>query len=817
MTKTSGFGNYFPRIIAANTQRMALSRILRLFIILSVALLVFFFLVPLVASQNPTQSVLLIDIPGVNWTGEARESDWGTLLSPDKITIYIRHRGPGLDRWSPPAGADAIVITLPDQWDERSAGSVLLPAINETFAKGKDVHVIVGKNITLSGHLLPLTGSDQEDHWAAKVTEYILKHKPSNFIAVLAEHSRGTVTNDHITDFGGISYIIIASPRGDQSLGFISRIPASIKVDIITGIWDAPSWRWRERLSDIVSSNLNVRIIQLQDFSLWTTTHSRLQNTQYNGIWKIITADGETVIQGTLEQILEFPERQKGSIAVTPYPSASTPPAGMPTAQGILPPPPTPGSPQPSPGGVDFASVDLRYLTEHDDLVGVAFRAVPAQEGTGVGLAQALDLAWNSFFIWLALPSDKFWVNLNPNEPHRVVDPELGRTDVGRIMLQADFEMKKTVAKLIHPDSETGKLFWDQLYGYAARQQLNRLCFSFRQWILPGNVVVYADANEVYVVTATLSVELESDYQKTHKTDTTAATACPPDVDPALQAQAEDLFRKIILPELIRQVNTAPEYRDIRTIFHSRIVAEWYRTQHRDNARAFVDILGSGDVKDWYSITPWDPQTLFEAYVQSVTNGEFNITRQTQVIEGNQIITSKRTYFYGGVDFTKIEMETIDYSTLVASKPDVLREIFEAIFNWFGALREDEIWLGELYETSQREKGGGGGEPQWPLPLLTPGIQISAAPPMTAIAPGGRPPQFSTETQSDTAPQVIAIAPGSQPPQFSMETRNGTALPVTASATPTPPGGSIAPPCGIGALAVILFVWTGWIITRRYS
>jgi hypothetical protein len=58
---------------------------------------------------------------------------------------------------------------------------------------------------------------------------------------------------------------------------------------------------------------------------------------------------------------------------------------------------------------------------------------VPKQE-----LEHATKDLMNYFFIGLALPNDKFWVNLRPDSPDNIIDPLLAKTDIGRILLEAD-------------------------------------------------------------------------------------------------------------------------------------------------------------------------------------------------------------------------------------------------------------------------------------------------------------------------------------------------------------------------------------------
>ncbi|MFD1051006.1 hypothetical protein ACFQ1S_38490, partial [Kibdelosporangium lantanae] len=112
----------------------------------------------------------------------------------------------------------------------------------------------------------------------------------------------------------------------------------------------------------------------------------------------------------------------------------------------------------------------------------------------------------DAFFVWLSLPPSTFWVNLNPTEPDRIVDARLGTTDVGRILLEADFRMKKVVGRLLHPDSDTGKQFW------AAGDMTTQNCVDMRQWIVPKPASVYEDDGGLYIVDAPLEVKMETQY-----------------------------------------------------------------------------------------------------------------------------------------------------------------------------------------------------------------------------------------------------------------------------------------------------------------
>ena len=68
------------------------------------------------------------------------------------------------------------------------------------------------------------------------------------------------------------------------------------------------------------------------------------------------------------------------------------------------------------------------------------------------------------FFIGLALPNEKFWVNLRPDSPDNILDSDLEKTDIGRIFLEADLQLKKDTSSFTSPQTQEGKAYWDKLY-----------------------------------------------------------------------------------------------------------------------------------------------------------------------------------------------------------------------------------------------------------------------------------------------------------------------------------------------------------------
>ncbi|MGW6840807.1 hypothetical protein [Streptomyces sp. NPDC054958] len=66
-----------------------------------------------------------------------------------------------------------------------------------------------------------------------------------------------------------------------------------------------------------------------------------------------------------------------------------------------------------------------------------AFRAdASPADHVSFGGRRTAQLASDSFFVRTELPPPALSVNLNPDEPDRIIDEKFGRTDVGRVLLE---------------------------------------------------------------------------------------------------------------------------------------------------------------------------------------------------------------------------------------------------------------------------------------------------------------------------------------------------------------------------------------------
>src|SRR3989338_3279716 len=121
----------------------------------------------------------------------------------------------------------------------------------------------------------------------------------------------------------------------------------------------------------------------------------------------------------------------------------------------------------------------------------------------------------NYFFIGISLPNDKFWVNLRPDAEDNIIDPALDQTDIGRIMLESDLQLKKDTARFTSPETPEGKKYWDKLYQKAGEifsSENITIPSLTRPGIVPDEIIIRETQDSAYIYKATLKVMLEQDY-----------------------------------------------------------------------------------------------------------------------------------------------------------------------------------------------------------------------------------------------------------------------------------------------------------------
>jgi len=345
------------------------------------------------------------------------------------------------------------------------------------------------------------------------------------------------------------------------------------------------------------------------------------------------------------------------------------------------------------PGGIDFSTLELRHVADTGKRgLRYSFRGQPSdtEADPSVGL-QTASQASDAFFTWLALPPQTHWVNLNPNEPDRIFDAQFGRTDAGRILLEADLAMKKSLARAMHPDTPTGAAFWQEFDALYDNRPDGNYCFSFRQEIVPAPASVREDGDELYILDAPLRIEAVAQHYPGYTPCSEAE---------ALDPRKQELYRRVIIPVVERAINTEPEYAALRRVYLSRVAAEWFRQRSVRQRTAVSPIVDSGKVDPWALDPPWSPQPVFDEMVRSLREGEFVVERPKQTGGVDWI----RVYSFGGVNFSRTERRNVSARQFKANYPKLAAKVRRAQRE--PSLDGDEVWVGGADANAATVAGG---------------------------------------------------------------------------------------------------------------
>ncbi len=268
------------------------------------------------------------------------------------------------------------------------------------------------------------------------------------------------------------------------------------------------------------------------------------------------------------------------------------------------------------------------------------------------------------FFLGLAIPQDRLWVNLNPNEPSRMIDPVLKDTDLGRVILAADLRLKKDIAGLTNPRmSEAGKKYWDKLFAKAEELGIqDKIPVTTRVWIVPDAAKVHQDENTIQIISSSFKIYLESEYLGSG-----AKIEDPRQKE--LAVYADQLLRELIVPVLTQKVNQHGAYAGLRGAYRALLLAREYKNKSSGRADHFLQNSSATALEDAGNDLSLRADQIYREYLRSLKKGEYNFSesKHSQLDFYLNVIT--RDYFSGGVDLRGMRTENVPEKT--AANPEV--------------------------------------------------------------------------------------------------------------------------------------------------
>ncbi len=325
-----------------------------------------------------------------------------------------------------------------------------------------------------------------------------------------------------------------------------------------------------------------------------------------------------------------------------------------------------------------FTPTMIKGLTIHPENP-LQFDFIVDTGNTGLKQGQALKDETTKlvkyFLASLTVPEDEMWVNLSPYESDRIIAEGLGQTDMGRDMLAQDYLLKQLTASLMYPEEELGNTFWQRVYERAYEEfgvtDIPTNTFN-KVWIVPEKAVIYeqAETASTYVLESHLKVMLEEDYVAMENADRRGLIHQTQEKG-VMNHAPTDIIRELLIPEIEREVNEGKTFANLRQIYNSMILAEWYKHNLKESLLGQV-YVGQNKIKGINTEDKDIAQKIYNQYIKSFKTGVYDYIREDYDPATNQIIPRK--YFSGGILRAKRSMFTVltDAAEISATQADDL-------------------------------------------------------------------------------------------------------------------------------------------------
>ena len=291
---------------------------------------------------------------------------------------------------------------------------------------------------------------------------------------------------------------------------------------------------------------------------------------------------------------------------------------------------------------VQLNSISLNPVPGSNNLTLTVEVNSPSNLQPAADIKNTIEKYLDYFMICLTLPNEKFWVNLNPKEPYKMIDSTLSDTDIGGIMLYADLNLKKDICDLMDPQkSAVGKEFWKRLYEKAGGlPATDRAIVMNRFWIAPGESVVKETGQNLTLGRSNLKVYLEQ-----ANTDTENKT------QDQVQEFSENLLRELILPALNKKINEGDSYKDLRNVYRALILARWFREKLELQQSSTLQNIDYKIIRAAERYFVFKPEQIYREYLKSFRKGQDFIGGN-----GTNSDIDIMQYFLGGIDFRDIKL-----------------------------------------------------------------------------------------------------------------------------------------------------------------
>ena len=423
-------------------------------------------------------------------------------------------------------------------------------------------------------------------------------------------------------------------------------------------------------------------------------------------------------------------------------------PGGVPTNKPELTPNPHSSLSPSDLGGVNFTSIKLNCISVcknrsggvNFDFLFKAQKAEGANRRTNPMNSTSLGII--AFMTGLALPDEVFWVNLNPTEPDRIIDPRLEQTEVGRILLEADLQLKKDDSRYSNPcvngpstanitaEDDLIKKKSDALIEHCMNKypgeikSIHNIEFKtvMRNWITPDEIYAYTNGTQIYIINASLTVNTQtsnlSSFQVYNQDMGSISKECLEELNRSteeLNQYSKELYERMLNKYYISNVNNGEKYERLREVYVALALAQWYKSRVPPEIDIFKDNKESLRTAVTTYSQPWSSREIWNEYAYLFNNIKDNLYININDKCWKNSTTGSRLYFSsGGVEFSYIKIHQIQMPSTVNN------EVNRAIANGFTNDGNDTLFGNRLHmkmrqntQNSSYETGqSSGSEPQ---------------------------------------------------------------------------------------------------------
>jgi len=276
--------------------------------------------------------------------------------------------------------------------------------------------------------------------------------------------------------------------------------------------------------------------------------------------------------------------------------------------------------------------------------------ATPASPQEQHQLQTRLGRYLNTF---LVLSGDQVNVTLNPTDDFCGLPPLLRHTELGRDMLAQDVVLKHYTATRFHPSTPQGKAFWQEADKIITGVHGFETCF--RVWIVPDDVGVREKSENghghVTIEKLGLKVLCEVDYNTLQRLRNQHGRIAHHSITQNCTEQLVDLFRKLIVPEIQKEISTGPRFGLLRQILSVLIIAKWIISTSLGESLKRAGFMGSNNPEK-YGLCTVDDEVLLsmkQIYLQIFGEGVWQHTTTRFDMERNTV--QRRLHVAGGIEF----------------------------------------------------------------------------------------------------------------------------------------------------------------------